>query len=126
MVFDVSRSGNARRKVKDVRITAASAVAKLQSPQSFNADRIAVCGKERAQVRAECWIKRIDAAVTKIADEQFTAKWTKRRGRDGHAPGRIERHIRAETTKQLSGGVEHVDKTVARAANVILLVVILQ
>jgi hypothetical protein len=60
-------------------------------------------------------IERVDAPITKIADQQVTAEPAERGGGQCETPGRVERAVRREAVDEVPIGVELIDEPIACA-----------
>src|SRR5258705_13567662 len=70
-------------------------------------------------------VERIDAAVLEIADENIAAELSEAIGRARQSPGRIEHAVFGKASQQVTVGVENVDETTSRSADIIHLLRIL-
>ncbi len=96
-------------------------VAKGQSPQVINRNGIVGLVSELAEKLAGIQIKRIDATVAEIADQQGITEQPKISGGEGQAPGRVEPAVQNKLPDQISVGVEDVDKPMGRTRHVVVM-----
>ena len=125
VVFHVPAVCNARSEIQRIRISAIAAIAELQRPKPRDRDRIAITVTQRAKQFTREWIESMDRAVSKIPDEQSIAEVAEEIRRQFDSPRRVERAIGYQPLEQVSVEIEHIDEAVARASDVVMLVVVL-
>src|SRR5207248_5496149 len=102
MIFDLATSWNAGGKIQRVRITAVPSITNTQSPESLNRYEITVGVLQGAQERAVRGIKRVDPAVTEVADQKIIRERAECARRNRQSPRRVEHSIRTEALQQVS------------------------
>jgi hypothetical protein len=70
--------------------------------------------------RAALEVKGVDSAVAEISYQQRVAEPPEIRGRQRHAPQRVEPSARCEPANEITVGVEHVDKSQAGSGDITL------
>src|SRR5579883_3410085 len=71
-------------------------------------------------------IEHIDMTIAEVAHQQIIAEGSGVRRGKCHSPGRVEATTRNQAAVEISIRVEHIDKPMSNAANVIMLLSILQ
>ena len=85
------------------------AVAERDAPQSFDDYVLVVARAQSSEVCTDERVEGVDLAVTEVADEQQVAEAAEARGRERHAPRRVEGAVRDQALQEEAVGVEHVD-----------------
>jgi hypothetical protein len=71
------------------------------------------------------WIVGVDVSVTEVSNQQLIGEWTETRGRESHAPRRIELAVLNEPAKRLTTKIEGVDHSMTHSCNVVVFLRIL-
>src|SRR5437868_4609890 len=103
-----------------------SACGKAQSPEAVDGKRSIERVLQLANKRAARKLESIDMSVAEISHKQITADAAESAGSDGESPGRIQSTLGGKSRKPSTVGAEHIDKTVAKAFDIIVFVSILQ
>src|SRR5580692_1146042 len=115
--------GGARREIQRIGLRLAAA-AQSQSPQAVDYQRLAI-GAVQFIDEMPGLVEYVDPAVAEVADQNVTAESAEGIRHTRDAPRRIERPAADQASQQMAISIEHVDKAVALAWHVVVLLRVL-
>src|SRR5262249_55424920 len=103
------------------------AQAELESPDPWDFDRLVVGIADRAKELPRVEVKRIDTAVTEVADKGRVVEIAEAlEGCPGHPPRRVELALAGEPPQQVPIRVKNVNEPVSWPGNIVFLIGVLQ
>src|SRR5579862_6106897 len=116
-------AGGSRREIQRIGLRLAP-TAQSQGPQAVDHQRLAI-GAVQLVDEMPVLVEYIYSAVAEVADEDVAAEPAEGIRRTGDAPRRIERPAADQASQQMAVSIEHVDKAVALARYVVVLLRVL-
>src|SRR5258708_27450062 len=121
MILQGIGARNAGGKIERVHIPTAGTIAKLESPQAWDVDRVAVFIFQDVDETTAGGIEDINRSVAEVSDQKIAAEISKTRRRERQTPRRIQRPIRGQALQEVTVEVVDIDVTVPRTSHIVVL-----